>query len=180
MAYEDIILSNNHTTNQGKTAFHLVDDSVTVEQTGGNCKTVWQKLTHLPKTAPSYIKLKKEFANSTLGDASTPPDTFCRGDKEVNHAIIFSATIQLGRYSPILISFFSQLGYTVLSCNIQALAAFEVVLPALQFEQITRGHIGKREYKHNCLFISTCSSHILSSSFVDSSKPLFLFSCYGW
>ena len=76
LAFEDIILSINHTTNQGKTAFHLVDNSVTNEQPDGNCKIAWQKLTqkYLPKTAPSYIKLKKEFANSTLGDASTPPD----------------------------------------------------------------------------------------------------------
>ena len=46
------------------------------EQPDGNCKIVWQKLTQkcLPKTAPSYIKLKNEFANSTLGDVSTPPD----------------------------------------------------------------------------------------------------------
>ena len=76
LAFEDIILSINHTTNQGKTAFHLVDNSVTPQQPGGNCKIAWQKLTqkYRPKTAPSYIKLKKEFANSTLEDVSTPPD----------------------------------------------------------------------------------------------------------
>ena len=32
LAFEDLILSINHTTNQGKTAFHLVDNSVTPEQ----------------------------------------------------------------------------------------------------------------------------------------------------
>ena len=76
LAFEDIILSINHTTNQGKTAFHLVDNSITADQPDGNCKIAWEKLTqkYLPKTAPSYIKLKKEFTNSTLGDASTPPD----------------------------------------------------------------------------------------------------------
>ena len=53
-----------------------MDNSVTPEQPDGNCKIAWQKLTqkYLPKTAPSYIKLKKEFANSTLGNTSTPPD----------------------------------------------------------------------------------------------------------
>ena len=76
LAFKDIILSINHTTNQGKTAFHLVDNSVTPQQPDGNCKIAWQKLMqkYFPKTAPSYIKLKKEFANSTLGDVSTPPD----------------------------------------------------------------------------------------------------------
>ena len=72
-----LFLSINHTTNQGKTAFHLVDHSVTPEQSDGNCKIAWQKLTqkyYLPKTVPSYIKFKKEFANSTLGDASTSPE----------------------------------------------------------------------------------------------------------
>ena len=61
LAFEDIILSINHTTNQGKTAFHLVDNSVTPQKPDGNCKIAWQKLTqkYLPKTAPSYIKLKK-------------------------------------------------------------------------------------------------------------------------
>ena len=69
-------LSINHTTNQDKTAFYLVDNSVTPEQPNGNCKITWQKLTqkYLPKTAPFYIKLKKEFANSTLGNVSTPPN----------------------------------------------------------------------------------------------------------
>ena len=38
LAFEDIILSINHTTNQGKTAFHLVDNSITAEQPDGNCK----------------------------------------------------------------------------------------------------------------------------------------------
>ena len=71
-----IILSINHATNQGKTAFHLVDNSVTPEHPDGNSKIAWQKLTqkYLSKTAASYIKLKKEFANSTLGDLFTPPD----------------------------------------------------------------------------------------------------------
>ena len=45
LAFEDIILSINHTTNQGKTAFHLVDNSITAEQPDGNCKIAWEKLT---------------------------------------------------------------------------------------------------------------------------------------
>ena len=42
LAFEDIILSINHTTNQGKTAFHLVDNSITAEQPDGNCKIAWE------------------------------------------------------------------------------------------------------------------------------------------
>ena len=70
--------------------------------------------------------------------------TFCRGDKEVSHAFLFSATIQPGHYSPILIFFFSQLGYTGLSCNIQVLSVSKVILPALQIEQITGGTLVKQ------------------------------------
>ena len=44
LAFEDIILSINHTTNQGKTAFHLVDNSITSDQPDGNCKVAWEKL----------------------------------------------------------------------------------------------------------------------------------------
>ena len=44
LAFEDIILSINHTTNQGKTAFHLVDNSITSDQPDGNCKVAWENL----------------------------------------------------------------------------------------------------------------------------------------
>ena len=43
---------------------------------GGNCKMVSRqkfKQKYLPKTVQFYIKLKKEFSNSTLEDVSTPP-----------------------------------------------------------------------------------------------------------
>ena len=45
LAFEDIILSINHTTNQGKTAFHLVDTSITTDQPDGNCKLAWENFT---------------------------------------------------------------------------------------------------------------------------------------
>ena len=41
LEYKNIILSINHMTNQGKAAFHLVDNSVTPEQPDGNCKIAW-------------------------------------------------------------------------------------------------------------------------------------------
>ena len=76
LAFEDIILSINADTRQGKTAFHLVDNCVTKDQPHGNSRLAWERLVNefLPKTAPSYIKLKKEFANSDLGGVDNRPD----------------------------------------------------------------------------------------------------------
>ena len=89
--------------------------------------------------------------------------TFYRGDKEVSHAFLFSATIQSGHYSPILIFLFSQLGYTSLNCNIQALAATKVFLPALQMEQITGGTLAN---KNTNTIVSFCIYFLFSYFFL--------------
>jgi len=75
-AFEDVILSINHTTKQGKVAFSLVKNCKTSDYPEGNCKLAWDRLVakYAPKTAPSLLKLKKQFANSKLGDAETHPD----------------------------------------------------------------------------------------------------------
>ena len=75
-AYEDIILSINHTTGQGKVAFSLVKNCKSSEYPEGNCKLAWDRLVakYAPKTAPSLLKLKKKFANSKLESAETHPD----------------------------------------------------------------------------------------------------------
>ena len=67
-AYEDIILSINHTSGQGKVAFSLVKNCVSDEYPKGNCKLAWDRLVvkYAPKTAPSLLKLKKKFHNSRL------------------------------------------------------------------------------------------------------------------
>ena len=67
-AYEDIILSISHSTKQGKIAFSLVKNCKTIEYPEGNCKLAWDRLIakYAPKTAPSLLKLKKQFANSNL------------------------------------------------------------------------------------------------------------------
>ena len=67
-AFEDIILSINHTSKQGKIAFSLVKNCKTTEYPEGNCKLAWDRLVakYAPKTAPSLLKLKKQFANSSL------------------------------------------------------------------------------------------------------------------
>ena len=75
-AFEDVILSINHTTKQGKVAFSLVKNCKTSDYPEGNCKLAWDRLVakYAPKTAPSLLKLKKQFANSKLGDAEMHPD----------------------------------------------------------------------------------------------------------
>ena len=76
LAYEDILLSINCSTSSGKTAFNLVDNCVTSDQPDGNCKLAWERLTskYQPKSTPSYIQLKKDFANSKLSSLDTRPD----------------------------------------------------------------------------------------------------------
>ena len=76
LAYEDILLSINCSTSSGKTAFNLVDNCVTSDQPDGNCKLAWERLTskYQPKSTPSYIQLKKDFANSKLPSLDTRPD----------------------------------------------------------------------------------------------------------
>ena len=76
LAFEELLLSINGTTKAGKIAFNLVDNCVTSDQPEGNCKIAWDRLVHkyAPKTAPSYIQLKKDFANSKLRSAEDNPD----------------------------------------------------------------------------------------------------------
>ena len=73
-AFEDIILSIDHTTTEGKVAFSLVKNCRTASYPEGSCKLAWERLLakYAPKTAPSLLKLKKKFANSKLG--SEHPD----------------------------------------------------------------------------------------------------------
>lgn len=75
-AYEDIILSIDHTTKEGKVAFSLVKNCKTAEFPEGNCKLAWDRLEskYAPKTVPSLLKLKKKFANSKLETKDQNPD----------------------------------------------------------------------------------------------------------
>jgi hypothetical protein len=63
LAFEEILLCINVQTKQGKIAFNLVDNCTTADQPKGNCKIAiaWERFVHkyVPKTAPSYIQLKK-------------------------------------------------------------------------------------------------------------------------
>ena len=75
-AYEDIILSINHTSGQGKGAFSIVKNCVSDEYYEGNCKLLWDRLVakYLPKTALSLLKLKKKFHNIRLESEDKHPD----------------------------------------------------------------------------------------------------------
>ena len=77
-AFEEILLSIEGQTSSGKVAFNLVDNCTTADQPDGNCKLAWDRLVnkYAPQTAPSYITLKKTFANSTLADATEDPDNW--------------------------------------------------------------------------------------------------------
>ena len=56
-AYEELVLSMDHTSQTGKVAFSLVKNSKTAEHPGGNCKIAWDRLVskYTPKTAPSLL-----------------------------------------------------------------------------------------------------------------------------
>ena len=75
-AFEDIILSIDHTAKQGKLAFSLVKNCKTATYPEGNCKLAWDRLvaSYSPKTAPLLLKLKKNFANSQLEGVEMHPD----------------------------------------------------------------------------------------------------------
>ena len=57
-AFEDIILSINHTTREGKIAFSLIKNCKTSDYPEGNCKLAWDRLIakYAPKAAPSLLK----------------------------------------------------------------------------------------------------------------------------
>ena len=76
LGYEDLILSINGSTKAGKVAFNLVKNCKTDEFPEGNYKLAWDRLVnkYSPKTAPSYIELKKKFTNSILESSSDDPD----------------------------------------------------------------------------------------------------------
>ena len=69
-AYEELVLSMDHSTSRGRVAFSLVKNSKSAAYPEGNCKIAWDRLVakYAPRTTPSLLKLKKKFANSKLED----------------------------------------------------------------------------------------------------------------
>ena len=58
--------------------FNLVTNYKTPEFPEGNCKQAWDRLVnnYAPKTASSYIELKKTFTNSSLASSEEDPDNW--------------------------------------------------------------------------------------------------------
>jgi hypothetical protein len=69
-------LSIDHGTKQGKVAFSLIKNCKSSDYLEGNCKLAWDRLIakYAPKTAPSLLKLKKQFANSSLKNEVYPEE----------------------------------------------------------------------------------------------------------
>ena len=74
--FEEMVLSINYGTSSAETAFNLVDNCVSADHPDRNSKLARERLTkqHQPKTAPSYIQLKKDFANNKLLSSESRPD----------------------------------------------------------------------------------------------------------
>ena len=72
LGYEDLILSINGESAAGKVAFNLVKNCKTTEFPEGDCKQAWDLLVnkYAPKTAPSYIELKKTLLRTILINGS--------------------------------------------------------------------------------------------------------------
>ena len=76
LAYTDLLLSINTDTDYGKIAFKLVKNSKNSDFPEGNCNLAWARLTtkYAPRTAPSLLKLKREFNESSLENVRKDPD----------------------------------------------------------------------------------------------------------
>lgn len=73
-AVEQLILSIDSGCASGRAVFNLVKNSQSTDHPEGNCKVIWDKLVakYEPKSTPSLLKIRKEFANNTL-DAGMDP-----------------------------------------------------------------------------------------------------------
>jgi hypothetical protein len=72
----ELILSMDTTTTRGSTAIRLVENCRTKEYPDGNSFMAWErlKLKYAQRTSCSLMKHKKEYENSSLGDATKDPD----------------------------------------------------------------------------------------------------------
>ena len=75
LAYSNLLLSIDTKSDRGKNVFDLVTACQMVDFPDGNVNLAWQGLREKiePQNAPSYIQLRRQFANSTLS-ANGDPD----------------------------------------------------------------------------------------------------------
>ena len=78
LAYEDLILFIDGTTDAGRVAFSIVRGSKSNELKDGDACLAWKRLNdkYESKSAPSRLKLKKEFNNSKLQNLKEDPDVW--------------------------------------------------------------------------------------------------------
>ena len=76
LAFEDLILCIQADTKAGRVAFNLVKNCKTDDHPEGNFCLAWTRLGNkfCPKTAPTYVSLKKDFTNSSLVSSDEDPD----------------------------------------------------------------------------------------------------------
>lgn len=76
MAYEQLILSMDITKSGGKVAFGIIKGSKSADYEDGNGTVAWTRLLnkYSPKTAPSLVKLERQFRTSKLKKGADPDD----------------------------------------------------------------------------------------------------------
>ena len=88
-AYEDLILSIDGDTREGRIAFGIVKGCKTKELPDGNAELAWTRLTnrYQSKSIPTLLKLKKDFMNSKFKDYNDP-DVWITSLEEIQAKII--------------------------------------------------------------------------------------------
>jgi hypothetical protein len=68
LAYAELILSIDDKTSNGKVAFNLVKGCKNKDYTDGNTSLAWERLKNKyePQSAPSLVKMEKQFRQSAL------------------------------------------------------------------------------------------------------------------
>jgi hypothetical protein len=74
LAYTELILSIDDTTSNGKVAFNLVKGCKNKDYADGNASMAWERLKNKyePQSAPSLVKMEKQFRQSALKKVQDP------------------------------------------------------------------------------------------------------------
>ena len=73
-AYDDLMVSMDVSTNGGRIAFQIVNNSTSDENPIGNAKIAWDRMAAKSKlsTAPRYMRLERDLINSKLAVGRNP------------------------------------------------------------------------------------------------------------
>ena len=83
--YEDLILSIDSMESSGKIAFRLVKSCKIVRQPTGSAILAWKRLKekYAARTAPTLVKLRREFATLKMTDSKKDPEEFITNLEEL-------------------------------------------------------------------------------------------------